>query len=828
MGPITSTKNGFSGMLNLISPGPYGDDIETLKVQVILQSQSIVRVKIYDPINPRWEVPNILKVPEPTSKPSEVDYNIDFNSKSFGFSIINLLTDEPQTIFNTTQPSDCSTNGLIFSDHYIELSTSFINPNPNIYGLGERTSSLRLSNNATYTLFAKDQGTASTPNINLYGAHPFYMELSPDGFAHGVFLLNSNAMDVVTKPNSLTYKVVGGILDFFILLGPTPLDVIQQYTSLIGTTHMPSYWSLGWHQCRWGYHTIQETESVVLNYSKFGIPLETMWNDIDYMDQYKDFTLDPVNFPQDQVAQLVDYLHSNNQHYMMIVDPGISIDDEYQSYQDLLDSGAFITQADQQTPVVGKVWPGNTIFPDFLNENSLDYWKTQLSNFREMVQFDGVWIDMNEISNFCNGDCTGDNQRMEGFDPNYPPYIPGGVPLFTNTLNMTSFQQNISIYDSHNLFGYSEGIATRLAAESLTGTRSTVISRSTYPGAGYHFGHWLGDNESTFADLYYSIPGILAMNMFGIPMVGADICGFNKNTTSELCARWLQLGNFYPFSRNHNSFNSIPQEPYVFGPQVTQIATTAINGKYTLLPFYYTLFFKSHVSGDPVWRPLFFEYPTDPNTWNLDTQFLVGESMLVSPVLTENATTVQAYFPNDLWYDYFTGVALASNGQQTLQAPLDTINVHLRAGYIIPTQPTSAYQQPVDGIPITTTIARTLPFNLIVPVSSQGSASGSLYLDDGISIGTYEAGQYSLVNFDLSSKSGVYTLESTIDTLGWKGIYDLSISTLTFYGIPSAPTVVLVKSSKTPFNYSSTTKVLTISNINLVLSNEFVVNIILG
>ncbi|KYQ89141.1 alpha-glucosidase [Tieghemostelium lacteum] len=828
---VIPTNNGFLATLNLISPGPYGQDSPELTLQIILQSEQIVRFTIFDSKVNRWEViPGVIKAPVPSGRPSVVDYNIEFTQEPFGFSINRVSNGE--VIFNTTIPLGCTFNGLIFSENYLELSTSFSTPNPNLYGLGERTSPLRLSNNITYTIFNKDQGTASTPNINLYGSHPFYMQLSPNGQAHGVFLFNSNAMDVVIQPNSLTYKVVGGILDLYFFLGPTPNEVIQQYTSIIGTTHMPTYWSLGWHQCRWGYHTVEDTLNVVTNYSLYNIPLETMWNDIDYMDKYKDFTLDPDNFPQPLMAELISLLHGNNQHYIMIVDPGIyNQDDQYQTYQDLMASGAYIRQSDGQTPLVGKVWPGYTLFPDFLHPNAQSFWTQQFRGWYKQVEFDGVWIDMNEPSNFCDGDCGSSSDYMPPgeFNPNIPPYLPGGVPLDDNTLNMTSLQYNNTLfYDSHNLFGYTEGIATRIAIEGILGTRSTIISRSSYAGSGYHYGHWLGDNTSTFTDLYYSIPGILAMNMFGIPMVGADICGFNGNTTIELCSRWLQLGNFYPFSRNHNSYNSMSQEPYSFNStQVVDIAISSINLKYTLAPFYYTLFSISHTSGDPVVRPLFFEYPTDPNTYALDTQFLVGTSLMVSPVLTDGARSVNAYFPNDVWYDYFTGQLVLPVGKfQNLSAPIDYINVHLRGGNIIPTQPTSQYVRPSDGIPVTLSNAKQLPFNLIVALDTNGTANGQVYLDDGLTY-QFENGEYTNVFFSVLSDQSQYKFISIVEASG----YDVStiyVDTITVYGVENSPSNVNVNGQPTnQYTFSNLYNSLIIQ-LNVTIYENFEVDWVLN
>ncbi|KAF2077080.1 hypothetical protein CYY_001589 [Polysphondylium violaceum] len=814
--------------LSLLSPGPYGNDIQNAVVHLSFVNAEVLRVRILDADNQRWEISDIINKLVPSNEPFNSLYETKVHAADpFSFAVIRIS--DGSVLFNTS-PTDengnCLFNGLIFSDYYIELSTQFESPNPNLYGLGERTTQLRLLNNYTYTIFNKDEGTASTPNINTYGSHPFYMNLdSKTGNAHGVLLLNSNAMDIVIQPQSLTYKVTGGILDLFFFMGPSPLQVIQQYTSVVGKPHMPSYWSLGWHQCRWGYRTLQDTMDVVSNYTYYNIPLETIWNDIDYMDDYKDFTSDPERFPPDQYGAFVDSLHANNQHYMMIVDPGISNATGYQSYEDLISSGGYIRDAaDGVSPVIGMVWPGFTAFPDFFNPDGVSFWQQQLQNWYNVVKFDGIWIDMNEISNFCSGNCWNiDPAPQPGFDPNFPPYIPGGIQLSDRTINMSSIQStaygDVLHYNIHNLYGYSEGVATRRALENIQGTRSTIISRSTFAGAGYHYSHWLGDNKSTYQDLYYSIPGILLMNMFGVPLVGADIGGFNGNSNGPLLARWMQLGNFYPFSRNHNTYNGVPQEPYVFGEQVMNISIAAINMKYTLLPYYYTLFHFAHTQGNPVVRPLFFEYSNDENTVAIDQQFLLGSHIMVSPVLVEDAVTVNAYFPDDTWYDFFSGELMTYSGQNaTLDAPLEVIPVHLRAGAIIPTQPTYNYEKPANGVPITTTIARTLPFELIVSLDQGIYAYGQLYLDDGISLDTYENGFYSLIEFELTSDSVTFKLSSTIDTNGYDASH-LNIGSIKVYGATSLPSNVVVNGqSITTYQFNN---YLLIENLEIPLSETF-------
>eukprot|EP01112_Ceratiomyxa_fruticulosa_P012496 TRINITY_DN3460_c0_g1_i1.p1 TRINITY_DN3460_c0_g1~~TRINITY_DN3460_c0_g1_i1.p1 ORF type:complete len:854 (+),score=189.03 TRINITY_DN3460_c0_g1_i1:554-3115(+) len=814
---LNQTKTGLTGTLSLISPGPFGSDINTLALNVYYYTDSIVRVKITDPSTERWEVPNVIQLPLPTEAPDNLNYKINFSDAPFGFSLTRV--DNLETVFNTT-PSGNTTqfNGTIFEDQYIEFSTSLPSV-PNIYGLGERVHAFRLdSTGSTYTIFNVDQGTPV--DKNLYGSHPFYLDMRTNGLANGVFLLNSNAMDVYVGPGKITYKVVGGVIDLWFMLGPTPNQVVKQYHQIIGTPHMPAYWHLGYHQCRWGYYNLSLTMDVVNNFTYYNIPLETMWNDIDYMDSFEDFTLDPVNFPTEQMRSFIQSLHDNGQHYIMITDPGILAQKGYPPFVDGMEQDIFIKSADGKTPIVGEVWPGYTVFPDFLNPNTEDYWYDQISNFHKTgPQFDGLWIDMNEVSNFCTGQCgniptpssASKLKYAPGFNPEKPPYLPGGQKLDWHTLNMTAIQNgSLIMYNTHNLFGWSEGIATKNVLESLFGTRSIVISRSTFAGSGNHNGHWLGDNNSDFDDLYYSMPGILDMNMFGIALVGADICGFNGNTTEELCTRWMQLGSFYPFMRNHNAIYQRSQEPYAFGPQLIQVSRDVIENRYSLLPYYYTLFYEANTYGGTLWRSLFFEFPTDTATFLLDRQVMVGPALLVSPVLQQNATTVSAYFPAAAWYDYTTGLTVGSTTTGswiTLPAPLEVINSHIRGGYIIPTQTPA----------MTTTLARKNPYSLVVALDQNGNSAGTLFIDDGESLDTVANGKYTLIAYQVIKNS----LTNNIRKNGYSGVSSLYLNTVSVYGVQQAVTVVTLNNQKVPFTYSSKVLRLDVNGLNLGIDELF-------
>ena len=391
---------------------------------------------------------------------------------------------------------------------------------------------------------------------------------------------------------------------------------------------------------------------VVDQFDAHELPLDVLWSDIDYMENKKLFTLDQAHFPAAEMRRLVESLHDDGRRYVVIVDPGVRIESDYGSFERGLRDNVFINDPSGTTPVVGKVWPGLVHFVDWAHPNASLYWAAEVQRFHDAVAFDGLWIDMNEIANFCDGHCLMDTrladdvaelftcpcaadvygaQDSESVLLDFPPFWAGNRPPDVSTISMASKHYgNKTEYDYHSLYGHMESIATQRALQQLTQQRTLVITRSSFAGSGHHVGHWLGDNSASWFDLQRSIAGVLTMNILGVPLVGADICGFSGNTTEELCARWMTLGAFYPFSRNHNELNANSQEPYALGDTVLEASQNALRMRYQLLPYLYSLFYKTHLHGGAVALPLFFLAPQDPSLAAIDDQFLLGEGLMVA------------------------------------------------------------------------------------------------------------------------------------------------------------------------------------------------------
>ena len=710
--------------------------------------------------------------PKPATMTSgEGALKFTYVEKPFSFAV-KRTGNSDDTIFDT------SANALIYQSQYIRLRTS-LPVEPNIYGLGEHSDTFKLpTNDYTRTLWSRDAYEIPEAT-NLYGNHPVYYELR-SGKTHAVFLLNSNGMDIKIGDDGgqyLEYNLLGGVIDLYFLAGPDPVDVAQQYAVLAGLPALVPFWGLGFHQCRYGYQDVFEVAGVVANYSAAKIPLETMWTDIDYMDKRQVFTLDGERFTLSKLRELVGYLHDHDQHYIVMVDPAVAASDN-EAFNTGKDQNVFLKKADGSI-YNGVVWPGVTAYPDWFAPNTGSYWTNQIGTFFNKdsgVDIDGLWIDMNEASNFCADPCNDPvgYATQNGFPPQAPPVRDGSpipLPGFPSDLQPSAkfkrqAQQPIGLpnrdfltppysiknkagslssntiatnlihaedypyaeYDTHNLYGTMMSSASRTAMlVRRPAVRPLIITRSTFAGAGTHVGHWLGDNAATWWHYKISIAQQLQFaSLYQVPMVGADVCGFARNTTENLCARWATLGAFSTFYRNHAESNTISQEFYRW-ESVAVAARKAIEVRYRLLDYIYTALAQQSVDGTPVLSPLWFLYPDDSHTYPIDTQYMYGPSLLVSPVIDEDSTSVSVYFPVGLWYDWWTLKSVTGTGNSVTldNIGFDTIPLHIRGGSILPVRNTSA---------MTTTELRTKDFALLIAPDEDGNASGCLYLDDGASL----------------------------------------------------------------------------------------------
>lgn len=787
----------------------FGNMFSQATIEINCVSKDTVNIQMYDFWNQRYTIPEWVVPGTDYSnlvKCSEADYAIETVDDG-PFSIKITRKSDGKVLF------DSSVGELILTDQYLEVSTVIdsdisATSDPKVFGLGEHRVSFALpTNDNTLTFWAHD---APTPDyINEYGSHPFYLVQSEaTKTAHGGFMRNSNGMDVTLNHNILTYKMIGGIVDLTIFAGESPEEVTQQYHTTIGKPAAPPLWSLGWHQSRYGYPNIAFVEEVVQKYAAAGIPLETIWNDIDYMDAYKDFTWDPVKYSVPTVQKFVDQLKLRNQKYVVIVDPAIHNQQGYSAYDMGVAADIFIKEGDGKTDFIGAVWPGSTAFPDFMNKNTHLYWKKQISDFLDEVEVDGLWIDMNEPSNFGNGPNTTASKYVN------PPYainnLGSKAPLNQKTLAMDCVHYledgtRLAEYDVHNLYGITEAIATHEALTSLRpNIRPFILSRSTFSGSGAYTAHWSGDNFASFDSMASSVRQVLNFNMFGIPMIGSDICGFLENTFEELCNRWTALGAFYPFARNHNDIHSKPQEPYLW-PSVTATAKKVLTKRYELLPYLYSLFLDANANGGTVARPIFFEFPEETDAYSIDTQYMLGPALLVSPVLAQGVSSFNAYIPQARWYDLWTYEELSTSkrGEQSFPAGgQGDIMVNIRGGQVVTTQ----------GFANTTAEVQKQPYGLVFALDENNAASGRVTIDDGKTIN----GGSTVIEFSSTSN---FCFKNQVVTHSFVP-YNAQLTSVTFAG---APTVSSVTLNGEGISFQQSGGVVTVHPSPLKITDSFVI-----
>ncbi|KAH8672330.1 family 31 glycoside hydrolase [Ilyonectria robusta] len=872
------TRSGFYADLSLAGEAcnVFGTDLPNLKLEVEYQTEDRLHVKILDTNNTVYQVPDSV-FPRPGfgqwSSPKDSNLKFGFTADPFSFTV--SRSDTGEVLFDTTG------NKLVFESQYVYLKTH-LPQSPHLYGLGEHSDSFMLNTtNYTRTIYTRD--SYGTPQgQNLYSAHPIYFDHRNTG-THGVFLLNSNGMDIFIDNKDgdqfLEYNINGGVLDFYFISGPSPRDVAQQYAEITQLPLMTPYWGLGFHQCRYGYRDVYEVAAVVANYSTHDIPLETMWTDIDYMDRRRVFTIDPERFPADLYKDLVDTIHARDQHYIVMVDPAVF----YKESNPALDAGlkydTFMKNPDG-TDYQGVVWAGPSYFPDWFNPKSQQYWSEQFLGFFDGVHgpdIDALWIDMNEPANFYNRPYPGNNTTPEKFaevdgDPPIPPPVRDGpdapIPGFPDSLQpnfasneaakreaavvQTSHtsshprstrggghwrsskrQSSQGIFsrskpqwqngkqsgsgcgpnqckglpnrdlirtpymiqngagatlsdstvdtdlvqsggyvqlDTHNLYGAMMSTRSHNAMRARRpDDRALVITRSTFAGSGKDVSHWLGDNISGWLWYRLSISQVLQFaSLYQIPVVGPDVCGFGGNVTETLCARWASLGSFYTFFRNHAEISSTSQEFYRW-PSVAQAARKGIAIRYQLLDYIYTAIYKQNQTGTPTLNPLFFNYPNDPNSFSIDLQFFYGDGILVSPVTEENSTSLSYYLPDDIFYEWGTGKPVRGRGEY-VSATVDytDITIHYKGGIVYPQRIESAN---------TTTALRTKGFNIVVAPGLDGTAEGSLYLDDGKSVVPDAVSE-----IDFKYANGKFSMTGSFE-------YDagVSIEAITVLGVKSKP-----------------------------------------
>lgn len=611
-----------------------------------------------------------------------------------------------------------------------------------LYGGGEVTGPL-LRNGQSIKLWNTDSGAYSVDNgKRLYQSHPWVMGVRPDGTSFGILFDTPYKAELTTTDERINFETEGELFRIFVIDRESPQAVIKGLAELIGTMPMVPRWALGYQQCRFSYTPASRVIEVADTFRIKRIPCDVMWMDIDYMDGYRIFTFNPQTFPDP--AALNRDLHIRGFHSAWMIDPGAKVDSTYFVYKSGTANDVWVKTA-QGKEFHGDAWPGACAFPDFTQPKTVRWWADLYKDFLDKG-VDGVWNDVNEpqISNTPTGTMPEDNKHLGG------DKIPAGPHL-----------------KYHNVYGYLMVKASREGImKARPQNRPFILTRSNFLGGQRFAATWTGDNASWESHMTMSVPMILTLGLSGQPFSGADVGGFLFNPDANLFGRWMALGAFYPFSRGHACAGTINKEPWAFGQKVEDVSRMALERRYVLLPYYYTLLHEASETGMPIMRPVFFADPKDTLLRAEEQAFLIGENLLVVPEWAQNPA-----LPKGIWRNLSL---IPGDDKDSYQAKLK-----IRGGAIIPT-----------GKIIQNTNEKSLdPLTLLVCLDEKGEAHGTLYWDEGDNW-SFKDGNYSFQHFTairtadnkvqvkITQKKGKYITENNdmaiVKIITDKGIYQAS------------------------------------------------------
>jgi alpha-glucosidase len=598
------------------------------------------------------------------------------------------------------------------------------------FGLGENAGRLDKRGQA-YVMWNEDAygwGATTTP---LYETVPFFIGLR-QGRAYGIFFDNTwrSSFDMgVQLRDEYSFGSEGGELNYYFFYGPGPKKVLEDYTELVGRVKLPPMWALGNNQSRYSYYPEKKVRFIADNFRMRHIPCDVIFLDIHYMDGYRVFTWNKERFP-DPSGMIAD-LRKQGFHLAVIIDPGIKTDPNYWVYQEGLAGNDFVRMPDGKI-FAGKVWPGESAFPDFTSPKVREWWGTLYKGLvNEGVA--GFWNDMNEPSVF-------------------------EVPTKTMPLDAVFYDHGLHSPQAkvHNVYGMQMSRATEEGVLKLRpNQRPFVLTRDTYSGGQRYAAVWTGDNSATWEHLRISVRELMTMGLSGLTFAGADIGGFAGSPSAELYARWLQAGVFYPYCRTHTNYGTADQEPWSYGNRMTDINRDSIDLRYKLMPYLYNAFYQASKTGLPVMRALLLDYPDDSKAVEQNGEFLFGDDLLVAPVMEPGKRSEMVYLPKGEWFDPWTGRAYSGPKEVSVDAPLNSIPMFVRGGAIIPTQ------QPVQ-------YTGEAPINpLTFEVFPEGRSSREYYEDDGLSF-NYSKGAFlrelltaddqpNALTLSVSARQGTYT-----------------------------------------------------------------------
>lgn len=575
----------------------------------------------------------------------------------------------------------------------IDLSEGFrftdtMADNDIVYGLGEANRGIN-KRGYRYISNCSDVSSHTEEKLSLYAAHNFIVVAGEKPF--GLFFDYPAAItfDIgYTRSDTLTVFCQGADLNLYVIDGDSPHDIVRQFRRAIGRSYIPPKFAFGYGQSRWGYRTKSDFRAVVRGYRENHIPLDMVYMDIDYMQDYKDFTVNQQNFPD--FPAFVQEMAAQNIHLVPIIDAGVKVEPGYPVYEEGVEN-RFFCQREDGSDFVAVVWPGKTHFPDFLNPQARA-WFGQQYRFLLDQGIEGFWNDMNEPAIFFTPESKAEPQeppmpKDEAFSiPDVPMEEPENrdYQRFYHSIG----GQMVRHDRVHNLYGYNMTRAAGEGFEALAPDRRILLfSRASYIGAHRYGGVWTGDNCSWWSHLLLNLKMLPSLNMCGFLYVGADLGGFGQNTTRDLLLRWLALGVFTPLMRNHTALGTRRQECYQF--ERPEDFRHVIGVRYRLLPYLYSEYMKAALQDEMLFRPLAFDFPGDPMAAQVEDQLMLGGEAMIAPVYTQNALGRYVYLPEEMLFVKFLSDGTVSEqvipaGHHYVDVALNEVPLFLRKGKCIP------------------------------------------------------------------------------------------------------------------------------------------------
>ena len=607
-----------------------------------------------------------------------------------------------------------------------------------VYGLGEMPRGIN-KRGWHYITNNTDESRHSEDKLSFYGAHNFLL-VRDGSTCFGLFVDFPGKVyyDIgYSRHGLLSFHTETPDYDLYLLSGGNENAICREFRTLIGRSYIPPRWAFGLAQSRWGYKTEEDVREVARQYKEHDLPLDMICMDIEYMQDYADFTVNKERFPD--LTKLSADLKAQGIRLVPIIDAGVRVDPNDSTCTEGLEKGYFCKKADG-TPFVAAVWPGKAYFADFLRPEVREWFGHKYKALTD-CGIEGFWNDMNEPSLFYSPERLRaflddmaalrekDNIEQEEF---FPRVVGGAMGLMNSPADYASFYheadgRKVRHDQVHNLYG---GSMTRAAGEAFAdlrpGQRTLLYSRSSFIGSHRYGGIWLGDNNSSWAQLLANIQMMPSVQMCGFLYSGADLCGFSCDTTPDLALRWLEFGLLTPLMRNHSAVGTRMQEYYRF-PEVLPAVRNMIRLRYALLPYLYSEFMKAALENTSYFRPLAFDYPDDPDAREVEDQLLLGEGLMAAPVYVQNAHGRHVYLPEPMKLlrlravdDYDEEILPA--GHHYIRCALDEVLLFLRPGHIVPVAQPANNTSELDDASLT--LWSFLP--------DGESAEYRMYRDDGV------------------------------------------------------------------------------------------------